>query len=203
MGMTARAAGFIAVAAAPIALLAGCGGSTGAGASATLQRIQPTSFVTQLPATTTTTTTLPPDQQPVDTGPQFSPDEQLYTIVAGDSMFAIASKHGIEAEVLAQYNQWPDGINHLLIPGEQIRIPPNSQIPAAVTTVPAGIDPDAGQPQATSCIYTIVAGDNPSKIADRFDISVLDLQGANSASVMNSFLVGAQLVIPGVADCGE
>ena len=142
----------------------------------------------------TATTTVP-------AGPQFSDEEQIYTIVAGDSVFRIASIHGIEADELAEYNEWPDGVRHLLVPGETVRIPPDSQIPASATTVPGGGDPAATDP-STSCVYTIVAGDNPSKVADRFGISVQDLQEANAESVMASFLVGAQLVIPGVADCG-
>ncbi len=156
-------------------------------------------LATELSATSpstvpTPTTTIPP-------GPQFSDEEQIYTIEAGDSMFRIASLHGIEADVLVAYNEWADGIEHVLIPGETVRIPPDSLIPASATTTVPGNVVAADDGSGTSCIYTIAAGDNPSRIAERFGISVADLQGANAESVMQSFLVGADLVIPGVADC--
>ncbi len=201
MGMKLRAAGMIAIAAVPVALLAGCGGSSGAGATGTLARIQPTSFVTQLPATTTSTTTTIATDAPVQDGTQISEGEQVYVVVAGDSVSKIAAQHGVDATVLATYNQWADGISHLIIPGDPILIPPGALIPATVTTIP-GIEP-ADEPEAAGCTYVVQAGDNPSKVADKFGVSVLDLQGINSESVMRSFLVGATLVIPPGGDCDQ
>ena len=155
------------------------------------------------PAPATTPATTPADAEPVTTAATTVPPaarvseaEQSYIVLVGDSMFAIADKHGIEADELALYNEWSDGIDHLLLPGDTIRIPPDSLIPESGTTVPAPIDP------TDSCLYTIVAGDFPLQLAERFGITVDDLVAANSASVMNSFLPGAQLVIPGVTDCG-
>lgn len=200
MGMKLRAAGIIAIVSVPVALLAGCGGSSGAGATGTLARIQPTSFVTQLPATTTTTTTTIPTEAPVQDGTQISEGEQVYIVVAGDSVSRIATVHGVDANVLATYNQWADGINHLIIPGDPVLIPPGGLIPATVTTIP-GIE--AAEPEEPGCTYIIEAGDNPSKVADKFGVSVLDLQGINSESVMRSFLVGATLVIPPGGDCDQ
>lgn len=201
MGMKLRAAGMIAIAAVPVALLAGCGGSSGAGATGTLARIQPTSFVTQLPATSTTTTTTIATETDVQDGTQISEGEQVYVVVAGDSVSKIAAQHGVDATVLATYNQWADGTAHLIIPGDPILIPPGGLIPATVTTIP-GIAP-ADEPAAAGCTYVVQSGDNPSKVAEKFGVSVLDLQGINSESVMRSFLVGATLVIPPGGDCDQ
>ena len=122
-------------------------------------------------------------------------------VEAGDSVAAIAAVHGVDAGVLATYNQWADGIYHPIFPGDPILIPPGALIPATETTIP-GVE-TAAEPETAGCTYVVQAGDNPSKVADKFGVSVLDLQGINSESVMSSFLVGATLVIPPGGDCDQ
>lgn len=209
--MTLRRLAPLATAVAPLVLLAGCGGSTSEGASATLANIEGSSYVTLPPATTTTTTTV------ADTEEGGTSDtEQTYEVRAGDSVSGIAARHGISAEILAEYNQWPDGIFHSIFPGDIVRIPPDSQIPVD-TPAASGDDgsgdvaTDAGDDAAADdaeeesdgegCTYELVAGDNPSKVADRFGITVDELIAANDASVMSTFLVGSEIVIPPGGDC--
>lgn len=206
--MRSRIVAVVACAAAPAMLLAGCGGSNASGASATLERIQPTSFVTLVPATTTTTTTVPETETGAE-GPTTADGEQSYTVVAGDSVYRIAEIHGVDPEVLAQYNEWPEGVQHFLSVGDTVRIPPGSQVPGSGTatddTGDTGETDDAADDAATDtgCTYTIVEGDNPSKVADKFEITVQDLVANNPESVMNSFLIGATLVIPAGANCDQ
>jgi len=46
-----------------------------------------------------------------------------YTVVSGDSLFAIAKKHCINIDALVAANAWTDGVNHVIHPGDVITIP--------------------------------------------------------------------------------
>jgi LysM repeat protein len=46
-----------------------------------------------------------------------------YTIQAGDYLSAIATKTGTTVQGIVDVNGWTDGSNHLLIPGQQIKLP--------------------------------------------------------------------------------
>ena len=114
-------------------VLTACGDNSTAAGDAPAQ-VRETSYVMVEPETTTTApaasaTTAPP-------GGAVDPNEQIYVIQGGDSVSKIASNHVITMDQLIQYNQWPDGINHVLIPGVEIKIPPNARVPGAGT--PAG-----------------------------------------------------------------
>lgn len=199
-----------ALGAVPLLSLTGCGG-TASGARQTIVPVQPSSYVVQEPVTAPPTTVAPAVTTPPVEG-QTSPTEQVYVIVANDNLSKIAAAHGISMDDIISYNEWTDGTNHLLIPGETVRIPPNAKVPgtgtgtadpgagAGGTTPPSGTTADT-QPSGQGCSYTIEAGDNPSKVATKYGITVDELRAANPAEVLNTFLVGATLVIPPNGDC--
>lgn len=198
-----------ALAAAPLLVLTGCGASA-TEARQTIVPVQPSSYVVQEPVPTTTTTTAPPTAS-TPTGGQISTTEQSYQIQGGDSLSKIAGLYDVTIDDIINYNGWTDGINHLLIPGDTIKIPPNAVVPGSGTgtgtgTGTTGSTPSAGstevtEPSGEGCSYTIVAGDNPSKVATKYGITVDELRAANPAEVLASFLVGATLVIPPNGDC--
>ena len=214
MQIRPRAAIIAAFGVGPLLLAAGCGGTSATGARATIARIQPTSFVEIEPATTTTTTTLPDDfSAPAGTR---SPVEQSYTIQSGDSLGAIASRYDITLDQLVNYNQFPGGSGELILPGDVIKIPPDALVPGTATeTADPAPDPgtdtgtDTGGEETTAdepatgdgCTHTIVAGENPTKVANQYDITVDELRAANPGGVMDTFLVGATLNIPPNGDC--
>ena len=121
-----RTLAFAALAASPVLSLTSCGGDA-EGARTTLGTVQTTSYVVEDPVTTTTTTTLP---TAVPEG-EVSPTEQIHIVVAGDSLSKISSMYGITLDALINYNAWTDGINHVILPGAEVKIPPNSQVPSA------------------------------------------------------------------------
>jgi LysM repeat protein len=189
----------------PLLLAAGCGDSTGDGAKKTLSPIQPSSYVTIEPATTTTTTTIffDPDQ-PAEG--QISPVEQIYVVVPGDSLSKIAALYDISVDVLINYNGWTDGTDHLLLAGDEILIPPNTPIPGTGGEVAAGDDSapaDSGDSSdQVGCTHTIVSGDNPTRVARKYDITVDELSNANlSNPAYNSFPIGDTLNIPPEGNC--
>ena len=50
--------------------------------------------------------------------------EQQYPVAAGDSLVSIALRYRISVDILVAYNQWPDGVDHLLLVGDIVLIPP-------------------------------------------------------------------------------
>ncbi len=201
----------VAVACVPIVALSACGTSTGSGegARATLQYTPGTSYALKEPATTTTTTTtIAPVAPPVG---GTSPTEQTYTIAAGDSLFAISQAFDVTPDLICTYNGWPDCIDppHLLLPGDDILIPPGSKVPGVSAdgsaAEPDTIDSDtdgAAAAEQIACEHTIESGDTPIRVAERYDVDLRELELANlSNPVWNTFLIGSKLNIPASGDC--
>ena len=188
----------------PLVLLAGCGAAA-SGARTTVQPVQPSSYVVQEPVTTTTTTTAPPNvTTPVG---QISATEQIYTIVAGDSISKIAGLHEITMDDLVNYNGWTDGLAHVLIPGQTVKIPPNALVPGTGTGGAGGGDAGTGgepptgpAPNTGECptTYTIQAGDTTRiAVAERFGITFEQMDAANvNTPGYSSFVVGTEIIIP-------
>lgn len=198
----------------PLLLVTACGGEgTDAGSSNNLTPITGSSYVTIVPATTTTTTTLPPGATVPPGG--TSPQEQTYTVVAGDSVFKIASLYDLDPTVLANYNSWPEGINHPLFVGDTVRIPPDSQVPelggqtadgdtgdtSGDTTGDASSD-TTGDETATDgecpTTYVIQEGDTTRiGVAEKFDITFEQMDAANvNTPGYQNFIVGTPITIP-------
>ena len=203
-----RALAFAALAASPILSLTSCGGDA-EGAKTTLGTVQTTSYVVEDPVTTTSTTTIPS----ATPGGQVDPNEQIHVVVAGDSVYKIASLYGITPDALVNYNDWPEGINHPLFQGDQVKIPPNSQVPSAspATQAPSssgGGDTGGGTTQTSApasgvgCTHTIVSGDNPTRVAKKYNITVDELAAANAGNpAYQNFLIGSSLSIPANGTC--
>ncbi len=64
----------------------------------------------------------------------ISPEEQLYVVVDGDSLAGIAQAFGIDMQALITYNEWPEGRDHPIFPGDIIAIPPGAFIPGGLGT---------------------------------------------------------------------
>lgn len=192
-------------------LLAGCGGDSGAEAREPLTPVQPTSYVTIEPETTVTT--VPAAQTTVPPGGAVVATEQIHTIQAGDSLSKIAGLYGITLDQLLQYNTIT--IDHFLGVGETLKIPPGAKAPGAAATADTSGTADTGdttasvttpsdetEPAGEGCTHTIQAGDNPTRVAEQYDISVQVLEQANAGNpAYQNFLVGETLNIPSGADC--
>ncbi len=195
----------LAIGALPLLVLAGCGTTDDDGTTSALTPIQGTSYVTIEPATTTTT--LPPAATTAPAGGSVSAEAQSYTVEAGDTMYGIATKHGITLDQLVEYNQITvDPSEFLIVPGQTVLgIPPGAIVPSAAVaassdpevdpaTAEGSVDPATATTLGVGCTYIIVAGDNPSKVASKFGIDLNALQGANADSnVVQTFIVGETL----------
>lgn len=116
---------------------------------------------------------------------------QSYTVKKGDSLWAISKRYNVSLNELYAANDLNK--NSVLKIGQQIQIPVEGGT-ASVTTVTA----DAYQPSdynmATEA-YTVKGGDNLSKIAVRYNISVRALKAANNKT-SDLIRVGEKLMIP-------
>lgn len=56
-----------------------------------------------------------------------------YTVVAGDSLFAIAKKFCVTIDLLPTVNGWSDGVNHIIHPGAVIVIPEGACVVSVAT----------------------------------------------------------------------
>ena len=174
--------------------LAGCATDDEA-SSATVAAIQPTSYVVkELVTTTTTTTTLPPT-----TIPGMIYEAYSHTIVQGDNPSVIADRYSISLQELNEANATNPDYSSFPIGGTVI-IPPGAMLPTGAGAASGGA---AGQP-ATGCTsqdHVVVEGDNPTVVANKYQISVEDLARANATNpVYQSFVLGGTLLIP-VGDC--
>ncbi len=175
----------IGVGLAGMALLASCGADPGSSAT-TLRPLTSTNYATTPPSVVTTV-------DPANT----LPPAISYTIVSGDSVYAIAGRFGVAPVELASYNNWPEGILHNLVVGQNILIPPSAMqtttlpgLPIPTETTMPGPDPGQGK-------YTVVAGDSFSAIANQWGVTVSALMAANGwidASVV--ILPGDEINIP-------
>lgn len=173
-----------------------------------------TTFTTEPVRTTQPPTSLP--QQPV-TGGDVAADsatseipegimvdpltgQWTYQIVAGDVPGKLAERFGVAVDDLAAANVNTPGYSSYLI-GAVVIIPHGDAL--------ADTGSDAGQPQETApdenaCVdgrrtftHEIVRGDNPSKLAKRYDTTVADLESANANTPgYSSYLLGTQVIIP-------
>jgi LysM repeat protein len=103
-----------------------------------------------------------------------------YTVVAGDTLFGIATRHGVSLSALLAANGL--GEDSLIMPGMRLRLPSGAGAPAAPS-------PAAGS-------YTVVAGDSLFAIAHRHEVSLSALLAASRLSVDTVIMPGMQIRLP-------
>ncbi len=135
-------------------------------------------------------------------------------IQANDTLFKIATLYDVEIETICSYNSWSECIDppHLLLPGDEIQIPPDALVPdpgaSTATETPTETPTDSGDTSeetetGTGCTHTIAAGENPTKVANQYDLTYEQLQAANPGmDFTTTFVVGDVLTIPPEGNCG-
>ena len=122
------------------------------------------------------------------------PNECTYTIHAGDTFAAIATRFGVSVSTILQENNLNDP-NHsfigqvLMIPG---CLPPLTFMPSATPTATFTLTAVPNE-----CTYTIRAGDTFAAIATRFGVSVSTILQENNLNDPNHSFIGQVLMIPG------
>ena len=121
-----------------------------------------------------------------------------YTVQAGDSYWRIANKYGISISELQRLNGTS---NYFLYPGQSIKVPGSGSANAApasntASTTPAPAETPAPASSTGGGNYTVQAGDSYWRIANKYGISISELQRLNGTS--NYFLYpGQSIKVPG------
>jgi N-acetylmuramoyl-L-alanine amidase len=129
---------------------------------------------------------------------------QVYTVKSGDTLSAIAARHGVKLSEVFDWN----GLNmrSVIYPGQQVKVGAGAAAPAApapAAPAPAAPAPAAPAPAApapapaSSGSYTIKAGDTLSGIAAKHGVKLADILSANQLSMSTIIYPGNKLVIPG------
>lgn len=162
---------------------------------------------TVLPAATATATTLPtpsviatltptavpPTATPmtptptVGAVPTATPAVKVYVVQAGDTLFDIAARFGVEVESIAQANGLRDADSLAL--GQKLIIPSSSASTPAPGTTPA-----AAQPQPR--VYVVEPGDTLLGIAEKFGVTAEAISRANGLPDPGALSPGQELIIP-------
>jgi LysM repeat protein len=116
-----------------------------------------------------------------------------YTVVGGDTISAIAQKHGISVDALFAANGL--GWSSIIYPGQTLTIPGAAGAVPAAPVVSQVAAPPAAPPAAGS--HTVIAGETISAIAQRHGISIDALFAANGLGWSSIIFPGQTLAIPG------
>ncbi len=116
----------------------------------------------------------------------ITPSTIDYYVQAGDTLFVVAEKFGVDIETVRRLNYL---IDDNIFVGQILQMPYQEGVTAE------------GVPTATPepFRYLVVAGDSLGAIAEQFGVSTVAIMEANSMSNANNLFVGQQLVIPGYA----
>ncbi len=112
----------------------------------------------------------------------------VYTVQRGDTLSAIARREGVSLEELLVANNLRR--DSTIFAGQELRVPAS----AARTAAPTATPPRADDTQT----YTVVAGDNLTRIANRHDVTVAEIRRLNNLT-SDTIRVGQTLRIPRVS----
>lgn len=119
-----------------------------------------------------------------------------YTIKAGDTISAIASRHGVSTASLLSANGLRS--SSIIYPGQKITVP-GAATTTAAPAAPAQAAPAApvSAAPAAGSSYTIAAGDTMSAIASRHGVSTSAVLSANGLGAASIIYPGQTITIPG------
>ncbi|MCJ0537848.1 LysM peptidoglycan-binding domain-containing protein [Enterococcus cecorum] len=154
---------------------------------------------------TTSTATTTPSQSTVTnqvTNPTTTPvsrpstnTQASYTVKAGDSLWAIATKHGLSVSQLKSLNQLS---SDMIYPGQKLTVKGGNTASVSTSTVttttvkPALTQVSNQTVTATDKTYKVVSGDSVWKIAHQFGISMDTLRSLNH--IKNDFIYPGQVL---------
>ena len=116
-----------------------------------------------------------------------------YTVQAGDSYWRIANKYGISIQELQRLNGTSD---YTLHPGQSIKVPGSGANASASSNSSSASTSTTSAAPAAGGSYTVQAGDSYWRIANKYGISISELQRLNGTSDYNLY-PGQSLKVPG------
>lgn len=140
----------------------------------------------------------PVSQSAMDTTSAGGIESCLYTVEAGDSLYAIAVSQNTTVDLMLEANPDLEGDPPILQIGQVLELPaciPSLQVDNTEEAVTA---PDEATLQAPegSQIYVVQSGDVLGAIATRFGVSIRAIMQANDLTDPDQLSVGQRLIIP-------
>lgn len=123
-----------------------------------------------------------------------------YTVKSGDTISAIAARHGLGVNAVLQLNGL--SATTIIYPGQTIKLGGQSA-PSAAPAAPAqavAVAPSSSAPATpvvASGSYTIRSGDTLTSIAAKNNVSLADLMQANNLKATSTIYAGKKLTLPG------
>lgn len=201
---TSRLAAVVGPAVAAALVLGACGADNSSAASKPTVSLAggETSYATIAPETTTTVAE-------ESTGSTPSGPVTEYEVQAGDYPLLITEMFEISLDDLAAANGWSDAATEFPGPGAVIKIPPGAKTPdeESSSESEAGDEPtgDTVEDPGDGCeagSYTLESNDYPLRVAAKFDVSVDEMNAANSETPgYSAFYEGLKIVIPPKEGC--
>ncbi|WP_461163281.1 lytic transglycosylase [Arthrobacter sp. R4-81] len=132
----------------------------------------------------------------VDATPAPAPSNggSVYTVKPGDTLGAIAARHGVKLSDVLSWN----GLNmsSIIYPGQKIKIGGAAPAPSPSSPAPAG-SPVATPAPSSPGSYTVKSGDTLSAIAAKHNVKLSGLLTANKLTMTSVIYPGNKLAIPG------
>jgi len=140
-----------------------------------------------------------PAAKPAATVAASATSGRAYTVKSGDTLSAIAARHGV---TLSQVFGW-NGLkmSSIIYPGQKIKVGAGAVAPAPAAPAPAAkpAAPAPAAPAPASGSYTVKSGDTLSGIAARNGVKLSDILAANRLTMSSIIYPGNKLVIPGAS----
>ncbi|WES65668.1 LysM peptidoglycan-binding domain-containing protein [Microbacter sp. GSS18] len=131
--------------------------------------------------------------------PSSTPSSTTYTVRAGDTVSAIASRHKLSTSAVLKANRlsW----SSIIYPGQKLTIPGSTSSPASSSSgSSSAAQPSSGGSAAPASSggssYTVRAGDTISAIAARHGVSVAGVLSANGLGWSSIIYAGQKITIP-------
>jgi LysM repeat protein len=136
----------------------------------------------------------PAKAAPAAPKPAAAAGGSVYTVKSGDTLGAIAARHGVK---LSQVFSW-NGLNmgSIIHPGQKIRIGA-AAAPAPSRPAPSAPAPAAPTASAPAGSYTIKSGDTLSGIAARHGVKLSAILAANRLTMSSIIYPGQKLALAG------
>ncbi|WP_374978192.1 LysM peptidoglycan-binding domain-containing protein [Microbacterium trichothecenolyticum] len=134
---------------------------------------------------------------PAPAAPAPAPSTGTYTVQRGDTISAIAKRHGTTTNAVLSANGL--GWSSIIYPGQTIKIP-GAAAPAASVPAPAPAPAPVPAPNATAGgSHTIAAGETISSIAKRYGVTTNAVLSANGLGWSSIIYPGQTIKIPAAA----